>query len=145
MAVTFSITNSPEKVSESECLCVYDGEADEHCPYCNGTGMSEDREPAWPWTNLSNVNARNVLGVLGFVCGQELYGVWEGEGLDVAIRRCLRALNVEKARRPALREPVEEGRFHEMGYSDERVQLRVREILLVCRKAKEEGEKVVWG
>jgi hypothetical protein len=31
------------------------------------------------------------------------------------------------------------------GYSDETVQRRVREILDICRKAREEGEKVTWG
>jgi len=167
MSVTFSITNSPYTISHSECFCVYDGKAEEGCPWCQGTGMSEDREPAWPWVNLANTNARNVLAVLGFACDDELYGVWEDETLDVVIQRCLRALNSETRRAVATREEVYMPRGHAgvcvvregnvariermgaetfvCGYSDETVQRRVREILDICRKAREEGEKVTWG
>lgn len=168
MTVTFTITNSPTKVSETwDCQCMdFDGPwADCHC--CGGTGRCELTEPAWPFANLANANARNVLRVLGYGQEDDLCGSWEGEALDTVIRRCLRALNSEAARAVAVREAyslpgghagkrvVHEGNvarverlgagYHCCGYSDERVRERVAELLSICRKAKEEGEAVVWG
>lgn len=167
MSVTFHITNSPTIDRVEECFCVYDGEAAEGCYCCHGTGQMSCPEFEWPWTNLANINARNVLLAIGVVCGDELYGSWEGETLDRVITGCLRALNSESRRAVATREGyhvpggyagtrvVQEGnlaRIERMGaemhvcaYPDERVCLRVRELLDICRKAKEEGESVVWG
>lgn len=168
MTVTFHITNSPQKVAETwECQCVdFDGPwANCHC--CQGTGQCELTEPAWPHLNLANTNARNVLRVLGYGQEDDLYGSWEGDALATVISRCLRALNSEAQRVVAVREAyhlsgghagtrvVHEGNVariermgpetHCMGYSDERVRGRVAELLTICRKAKEEGEAVVWG
>jgi hypothetical protein len=114
---------------------------------------------------MANDNALNVLKAIGFA--PEYDGCWEEEILDRVIAGCLRALNSESRRAVATREAyhipgghagvriVREGNVarvermgaevHGCGYSDETVQMRVRQILNICRKAKEEGEKVVWG
>lgn len=168
MSITFSISNSPEVEGESyECMCVdYDtGKAWDECHYCKGTGRVTFMEPAWPWTNMANTNALNVLRAIGFAPVYD--GVWEGETLDRAIEGCLRALNSASRRAVATREAyhvpgghagvrvTHEGnvaRVERMGaevhgcaYTDETVQMRVGQILDICRKARDEGEKVCWG
>lgn len=166
MSVTFFITNSPTHVVDTwECQCVDDGKAWPSCLHCMGTGKVEYEEPVWPSVNMANTNAMNVLRAIGF--GPEYDGVWEGETLDRAIEGCLRALNSESRRVVATREAyhipgghagvrvTHEGnvaRVERMGaevhgcaYTDETVQMRVGQILDICRKAREEGEKVCWG
>jgi len=166
MSVTFSITHSPYHVSDTwECQCMdFDGPwSDCHC--CQGTGQCELTEPSWPWVNMANTNAMNVQRAIGFT--PQYDGCWEGETLDQAIKGCLRALNSDSKRAVAVREAhhipggyggvrvVHEGNVARVerlgaayvvgGYSDERVTERVRELLAICRKAKAEGESVVFG
>ena len=168
MSVTFSITNSPRVEGEKyECMCVdfETGKAWSECMDCKGTGEVSFTEPAWPWTNMANTNALNVLRVLGFE--PEYDGVWEGDFLDIVIRRCLLALNSESRRAVATRDAAhlpgghagvrvtQEGNVthvermgaetHICAYTDDTVRMRVGEILSICRKAKEKGEKVCWG
>lgn len=166
MSVTFSVTNSPSHVLDIyECQCLRDGKAWPDCLHCMGKGEVSYEEPSWPWVNMANTNAWNVLRAIGFE--PDYGGVWEDETLDSAIEGCLKALNSESRRSVATRESfhlpgghagvhvVHDGnvaRVERMGaethvcaYTDETVRMRVRQILDVCRKAKEEGEKVCWG
>lgn len=168
MSITFTITNTPYVVTDTyECQCV-DFDTNQpwaKCMYCQGTGKVSYEEPSWLWTNMANTNAMNVLQAIGMPSDYD--GCWEGASLDSAIQGCLRALNSEARRSVATRDAyslpgghagvrvIHEGnvaRVERMGapvigcgYSDERVQMRVREILAICKKAKAEGEKVTWG
>jgi len=169
MSITFSITNTPTHVTATyPCQCVDhtpDGKPYADCPYCNGAGKEDFEEPSWPWVNMSNTNAFNILRAIGV--NPVDYGSWEGETLDHAIKGCLIALNSESRRAVATRESsilpgghagvqvVHDGNVARMermgaearigGYTDERVRVRVSDILGICRKAKKEGEKVTWG
>ena len=152
MSVTFQITNSPMAKSQySECLCVYNGTPSPDCCYCSGTGDDGYEEPSWPWINMSNVNAIDVLCVIGMSHSHDnLCGEWETKAIDLAIKGCLKALNIGSRRAMALRE--DEGytgklgaKAYICGSTDEQVTRRIRDLLAVCKKAREENEKVYFG
>lgn len=163
MGIQINVTNAPRETEVYPCQC--EGEW-EDCIDCHGSGEVRFDLPAYDWSlNLTGTNAYALFGVVGIE--PEEFGTLEGASLDAAIRGCLRALNSASARSSAVRgaeylpaghagmAAVQDGSVTRLerrgpetfigGLSDEQVEVRVRRFLDICRKAKEAGEKIVWG
>jgi len=163
MGIQFTITNAPRETEVYECQC---GGEWEDCFDCHGTGEVRFDLPAYDWSfGLTGTNAYALMRVVGIEPDE--CGTLEGASLDAAIRGCLRALNSASARSSAVRGPehipgghagmavVQDGSVtrlqrmgaeaHIGGLSDEQVEVRVRRLLDICRKAKEAGEVSHWG
>lgn len=163
MGTQFTITNAPRETEVYECQC---GGEWEDCFDCHGTGEVRFDLPAYDWSlNLTGTNAWALMRVVGIE--PDHGGTLGGASLDAAIRGCLRALNSASVRSSAVREAehlpaghagmaaVQDGSVTRLerrgpetfigGLSDEQVEVRVRRLLDLCRKAKEAGEKIVWG
>lgn len=146
MSVTFWIPEAGQVRKSEPCGC----DSDPHCYYCNGTGEYKYTDSVAPSLNLANVNARNILNLLGLPPEeQECGGVTEVAPLRQQI---LRLRNISRARQPALRAASESGgegtgQCHciEQGYTDKQVLNRLTRLDRVLAYAQEHRMGVSWG
>jgi hypothetical protein len=95
------------------------------------------------WCNFSNVNANDILMLLGEEPSSS--GQWEFEELPRIQGRLIRVMNVYRDREHLVSEPVDAGRVHYGGNTDEQTMRRLREIQCLVKFAQDEGRDVVWG
>lgn len=96
-----------------------------------------------PRANWSNVNARAIIEVVK--PGADLLDDLEPEAVAPALRRVVRALNVEGERAHGVFEGYTEGRCTMGGSTDEQVRRRLTEAAEVLRFASRHGIGVFWG
>lgn len=108
--------------------------------------------PEWPWLNLCNSNARDVLGMVGILPDEDgdLAGVLEVDELPDVIRRCIIAINSPSAREPYVCPTTASvgakgARLIDIGKDHEYLIDRTRRLLELLKKAQEERARVVWA
>ncbi|MBT3197219.1 MAG: hypothetical protein HN344_05820 [Gammaproteobacteria bacterium] len=146
MSVTFWIPEAGKIEKSEPCDC----DSDPHCYFCKGTGVYKYSDSAAPSLNLANVNARNILSLLGFAPeDRECGGTTEVAPLRQQI---MRLRNVTRTRQPALRVASESGgegtgqcQCIEQGYTDEQVLDRLARLDTVLTYAQENEMEVVWA
>lgn len=108
--------------------------------------------PEWPWLDLSNGNAWDVLSMVGLEPDEEgdLAGVLEVDELPDVIRRCITALNSKRARKPYVCPTTASvgkkgARVVEIGKDHEYLIRKAERLLCILKKAQEERARVVWA
>jgi hypothetical protein len=165
MGVQITIIDGPEIEHAMECPCVWDGEAEAGCHWCEGSGTTHDILPEF-MVDLANDNAIALFTVLGLPCDpQDLYGEVPAQEVADLRRRILRALNAPKSRARGFRddevlmsgpraEPQEDGTIRlvqarpnwlSMGLDDEGIVDRLRRLDELLAKAQELGQGVRWS
>lgn len=118
-----------------------DGKCDAYC-----TGVQTEYNG--PQVNLSGYNTVIVLRMLGLP--DEEYGSIPAAEVPDALRRVLRALNVDRVRAPAIEEPSEERgalgcRAVGFGNTDEDTVRRLTALQTLFVYAADNGFEVVWS
>ena len=103
-------------------------------------GRRYDVDDESTYVNLSSVNARELLKMLGLE-NDELLGEFRARGL---VPRCKEVLRALRAQGDEGEEGVTEGRYHFAGRSPGLLTRRAKELLALCEKAGELG-LITWG
>jgi len=125
MSITFSFLNSPKESYEEY-------------------GQTWERD-LWPNANFSNVNACNVLRILGL--DPEDYGLTP-EQAQKAIPRAIRALNLKKDRETAVLSSEEQAlgaNFITCEVTDDSVRQRLTQMVEILKFAVDSNESLSWG
>lgn len=165
MGVQIVLTDGPEVEVAMECPCVWDGEAEAGCPWCEGSGTTHDILPEF-MLDLANDNAIALFRVLGLpVDPQDLYGWVQPDEVADIRRSILGALNAPQRRAAGLRsedilmtgpraEEQKDGtirllpsrpKYVEFGLDDEGIKDRLRRFDELLAKAQELGSGIRWA
>lgn len=129
MSVTFSFPNSPTQEVQHNF----------------GTEVVTEIVDVWPSANFANVNARNLLSILGLEDDGYLYGSLEPSEAPAVFQRALKARNMEQLREPARIAAETHGQVMECGSSDEQVIRRLDTMLEILKFAIKHQEVLSWG
>lgn len=151
MSITFWIPEAPEHTVSEECVCVQlDGEPEEGCYFCDGTGVYTREESTAPSCNFSCANAHALLVLIGLDGPEDYCGEVPVEEAPVVIRRAIRAKNLRSERRWFDREPSQgvgrKGcRYYEGGNTDAATLRRLDAVLTVLKYAVDHGQRMIWN
>jgi len=148
MSISFWIPDAPTRIIEEQCLCVFDGVADIKCRWCNGKGIEKREESIAPNCNFANVNARDIMLLIGLP--QEPCGDLELENAPNILRQAIAALNLRNRRQYLDRKPMTEtgirgARVFYGGNTDNQTKRRLEQIIEVLKYAIEHNQKMCWG
>lgn len=114
------------------------------CPYCEGTGKSDEEFSDLPELNLSNTNAYAFLHLLQVETGEDCCGTIPNDQLPVLLSRL--QMVVAKVSSPFLvTETISDGNVTFCGRSEEYVAHRSAQLLDLFVQARDKGYDVTWG
>ena len=123
--------------------------AEERCGYCtDGQEQYEDTDA--PEINLSNANARAVLGAAGLPSEGDLCGTLAHANIPNALQRIMRAVNADRVVESQVRPTVHERGTYgalliDYGADAPYIQGRVVQLRDILMYASRNGYDVSWG